>query len=374
MAASVSVATASGASRLRFIDIGVNLTDAVFTGVYHGKRHHDDDFKDVLQRAKRHGVTSMLITGGNLEESRHAVELARKHGLFCTVGCHPTRCNEFLTKAATPEAYLAALDELIGNNLDVVKAVGECGLDYDRLMFCKADVQRRFFPWHFQLAAKYKLPMFLHDRNTGEDFVNILAEHADVLRQCGGGVVHSFTGSVGELRALLRHPDVYVGINGCSMKTDENLRALAEIPLDRLMLETDAPWCDIRPTHASFEFRWPRQALAAAAAPAAAGNAAGKKAGGKAPAGGGSAKKQDLTPLQARLATYAAELLLPEDVTVKGPEKHQAGCMVKGRNEPANIVPVFEVLFALRHSEVKDPVELAELIHATTTRVFRFPA
>jgi TatD DNase family protein len=364
----MAVASAAGASsaglRLRFIDVGVNLTDPVFTGKHRGKQLHADDFDQVMARAKRHGVQTMLITGGNLEESRHAVALAKKHGLYCTVGCHPTRCNEFLQKAASPEAYLQALDDLIGQNLDVVRAVGECGLDYDRLFFCPADVQRRFFPLHFQLAAKYKLPLFLHNRTTGDDFCDILAQHREVVAECGG-IVHSFTGDVGELRALSKLDGVYFSVNGCSMKTDENLRMISEIPLSRLMLETDAPWCDVRPTHASWSLRWPRphEAPVAASAPK-------PKKGVASPS---AVQAQPILPgsKAASLTRHAQQLLLPEERWVKEASKFEAGCMVRGRNEPACIVAVFEVLYALRAHEVESPVALADLIFSTTSAVLK---
>ena len=70
--------------------------------------------------------------------------LAKEHGgyLFATVGCHPTRCNEF---SEDPDGYYNSLLQLIRDNRDEVVAVGECGLDYDRTKFCEKDVQRRYF-------------------------------------------------------------------------------------------------------------------------------------------------------------------------------------------------------------------------------------
>jgi TatD DNase family protein len=70
-----------------------------------------------------------------------------------------------------------------------------------------------------------------------------------------GGVVHSFTGSIEEAQDLLKlHPRIFIGINGCSLKTEDNLAAMASVPLQRLMIETDAPWCDLRRTHASAKY------------------------------------------------------------------------------------------------------------------------
>jgi TatD DNase family protein len=205
--------------------------------------------EQVIERAKNVGVTKMLVTGGNLEESLEAINLCKKYPnyLFSTVGCHPTRCNEFLNN---PEDYLNKLSTVIENNLDCVAAIGEFGLDYDRLHFCEAEVQKKYFELQFSLSEKFKLPLFLHCRNTGTDFATIVKANR---HRFADGVVHSFTGSYDEAKELI-DLGLYIGINGCSMKTAENLEVVKKLPIDRLMIETDAPWCDIRPTHASYEF------------------------------------------------------------------------------------------------------------------------
>lgn len=85
----------------------------------------------MLERSRAAGVKSMIITGGSLHESKEALELARQHNFYATVGCHPTRSTQFEQFKGGPDAYLQELDTLIAANLNGpgrVVAVGECGL------------------------------------------------------------------------------------------------------------------------------------------------------------------------------------------------------------------------------------------------------
>ncbi|CCM03114.1 uncharacterized protein FIBRA_05235 [Fibroporia radiculosa] len=259
--------------KFRFIDIAVNLTDPVFRGYHHGRKKHDDDLEAMLERSRAAGVVSMIITGGSLHESKEALELARQHGFYATVGCHPTRSAQFDQFKGGAQAYLAALDALIEGNLEGkgrVVAVGECGLDYDRTHFAAPDVQKRNFRLQLSLAKKHHLPLFLHSRAAHADFVQILREEgfgeAGGLAVGGhGGVVHSFTGTAEEAVELM-DMGFHIGLNGCSLKTAENLATAKAIRPERIMFETgpsdrfvlspsdtdpDAPWCSLTSTHAS---------------------------------------------------------------------------------------------------------------------------
>lgn len=248
-----------------FIDIGVNLTDPVFRGSYHGKQSHEDDLDAVCERAAHAGVVAQILTGGNLAESHEALALARRSDAFySTAGCHPTRTSEMESYEQGAAAYLGEIRDLIRSDAHKVVAVGECGLDYDRLHFSPAEVQKRHFATQLDLAIGVKLPLFLHLRAAHADFVAILRPRIEEIHSALSidapahsdpsakrvGVVHSFTGTIAEVDELLAL-GLFVGINGCSLKTEENLAVVERIPLSRLMLETDAPWCDPRSTHAS---------------------------------------------------------------------------------------------------------------------------
>ncbi|AFZ79657.1 hydrolase, TatD family member protein [Theileria equi strain WA] len=246
-------------SRPKFIDIGANLTDSMYNGIYHGSNKHLPDLGRVLERAKGIGMEKIIITSGCLQDVYESLEICEKYDkeckfLFTTVGVHPTRCNEFVKNkySKSEKEYLDALDELIARNRSRIVAIGELGLDYDRLQFCDKDVQKKYFEFQLTLAEKHKLPLFLHMRNASADTFEILQRNKSRWSEAGG-VCHSFTGDLESLKGLL-DDGLFIGINGCSLKTDSNLEVVKNIPLDKLMLETDCPWCGIKNTHASSKY------------------------------------------------------------------------------------------------------------------------
>ena len=165
---------------------------------------------------------------------------------------HPCSALHFTSHPSGAAALLSSLHALAAaaSASGHCAAFGEIGLDYDRLSHCDAATQRTYFSAQLDVAATLDLPLFLHSRAAADDFYAILAPPLRAGRFPRGGLVHSFTGSLAEMRRLVALPGLHIGVNGCSLKTEENLDVVRQVPLDRLQLETDGPWCEIRPSHA----------------------------------------------------------------------------------------------------------------------------
>lgn len=213
-----------GEARPELVDIGCNLAHRSFGA----------DREAVLSRARAAGVGVLVVTGTDLRASREAAWMARgaPGRLFSTAGVHPHRAKDW------DESCRSALCEL-ARSREVV-AVGECGLDFDR-NFAPPAAQQKCLEAQLELAAEVKKPVFLHERAAFEPF-------AAIVEKCRprmvGGVVHCFTS---DERALERYlaMGLHIGITGwiCDERRGARLRALVRrVPLDRLMLETDAPF------------------------------------------------------------------------------------------------------------------------------------
>ena len=206
------------------IDIGANLTHESF----------DRDRDDVLRRARDAGVRRLIVTGTSLTESVRALELARAYPgtLYSTAGVHPHNAAQF------DEHTADALEELLVQN--EVVAVGECGLDFYR-DFSPRDAQRRAFQAQLEIAADVRLPVFLHQREAHDELLELLRP---VRSRLCGGVAHCFTGTAQMARDYL-DMDLFIGVTGwlCDERRGADLRdAVRHLPLDRVMIETDAPY------------------------------------------------------------------------------------------------------------------------------------
>ncbi|CDJ64993.1 hydrolase, TatD family domain-containing protein, putative [Eimeria necatrix] len=272
VAAAATAATAM--SGPTYVDIGANLCDPMYKGCYFEKQKHPPDIEQVLERATAAGVGKIILTTGAFEDFHTNLQIAQTYDsecrrLFLTVGIHPTRCEEFaaaetssssssnnssnssnsssskefdsfaskveeggLRLSGYPKVYVERLFELHQlqqqqqqqqqQQRQRVVAVGEIGLDYDRLRFCDAETQKQCFELQLALGYSLQLPLFLHMRNAAADFTEILRRRKG-LWAGRGGVVHSFTGTAEEAKELLNE-GLYI----------------------------DAPWCGLRPTHAGF--------------------------------------------------------------------------------------------------------------------------
>ena len=206
------------------IDIGVNLTHAQFSR----------DRDAVVERAEAVGVAAMVVTGTSERGSEAAVALARRRPgyLYATVGVHPHNAKECDGGTLDRMRDLLARPEAV--------AVGECGLDYNR-DFSPRPVQDRWFEAQVALACELGRPLFLHERDAHARLVEILRPSRE---RFPAAVVHCFTGTDEELDAYLAM-DLHIGITGwiCDERRGRHLRDLVgRIPLDRLMVETDAPF------------------------------------------------------------------------------------------------------------------------------------
>ncbi|WP_145523090.1 3'-5' ssDNA/RNA exonuclease TatD [Yersinia rohdei] len=217
-------------------DIGVNLTSSQFA----------KDCPQIIAAAKEAGVTGMLITGTDAQESQAALDLAMTYPGYCwsTAGVHPHHASCW---DMSVEQTIRALSA----NTSVV-AIGECGLDFNRNFSTPAE-QEIAFTAQLALAAELSLPVFLHCRDAHERFIALLLPWLDKIP---AAVVHCFTGTADELDACLAL-GVSIGITGwvCDERRGLELRALLpRIPVQQLLLETDAPYLlprDIYPKPAS---------------------------------------------------------------------------------------------------------------------------
>lgn len=213
------------------IDIGVNLAHAQFR----------QDRDDVIARAVAAGVAQMIVTGTNERSSEAASDLAKERPgvLYATAGVHPHNAKE------CGPATIGALRALC--RLPEVVAVGECGLDYNR-DFSPRPAQDRWFAEQLALAAELGLPVFLHERDAHPRFLAILREQGKAVAR---GVVHCFTGDAAQAESYLEL-GLHIGVTGWinDERRGAALReAVRRVPLDRLMIETDAPFLTPRDMH-----------------------------------------------------------------------------------------------------------------------------
>ncbi|MEO8746780.1 MAG: TatD family hydrolase [Rhodanobacter sp.] len=206
------------------IDIGANLAHEAFAR----------DLPEVLERAGGADVQRIVVTGASRSGSVDALALAHAHRgiLFATAGVHPHHA------AGYDDDTEGELRELARDPL--VRAIGETGLDYNR-MFTPRDIQLRVFERQLQLAVDLGMPLFLHQRDAHADFLALLTRYRQRVPNV---VVHCFTDTAAALRDYLAL-DCHIGITGwiCDERRGLHLRELVrEIPANRLMLETDAPY------------------------------------------------------------------------------------------------------------------------------------
>ena len=194
-------------------------------------RAFEEDQEELLSRLPQEGIALLMNPGCSQASSLAAVELAKRHDyLYAAVGSHPDAADE------VNEAALECYRSLCREN-PKVKAIGEIGLDY-HYEDIPRDIQQRAFRAQMALAREENLPVIVHEREAHEDGMNIVAEFPEVT-----GVFHCYSGSL-EMAKWLIDRGWYIGFGG--VLTFKNARKALEvagnIPLERIVLETDCPY------------------------------------------------------------------------------------------------------------------------------------
>jgi TatD DNase family protein len=209
---------------------------------------------EVFSSASAAGVKKIICVGTSLQDSHKACHYAHdKDGIWASAGVHPHEAAQFLDDPDN-ETKLASLLKM-----PKVVAAGEIGLDYYKSTTPK-DVQEKAFRLQLEIGLLAKLPFSFHVRDAWSDFWRIIDDYSDVK-----GVVHSFSSGTKQLEAALSR-DLYIGLNGIMTftKDEAQLEAARQVPLDKLLLETDAPFltpapfrnevCEPKHTVATAEF------------------------------------------------------------------------------------------------------------------------
>ena len=195
---------------------------------------HDDDYvldsEAVIERAHQAGVMQMICVGTSEANSRLALEFANNHdGIYASVGIHPHEAKDGLGRLEDIIKLAVLPHKLV--------AVGEIGLDY-HYNHSPRDVQARVLKAQIELALKYNLPIIFHVREAFDDFWKILDNYSGIR-----GVLHSFTDTNDNANEALKR-GLYIGVNGfCTFTKDKTLMSMfAALPVDKLLVETDAPY------------------------------------------------------------------------------------------------------------------------------------
>ncbi|MGC9935140.1 TatD family hydrolase [Priestia aryabhattai] len=207
------------------------------THVHLNAEQYEDDLQEVINRALEKGVQNMVVVGFDEPTIKKAIQIAETYDfIYASVGWHPVDAID------VTDEHLAWIEELAQH--PKVVALGEMGLDYHWDKSPK-EVQKDVFRRQIRLARKVKLPIIIHNRDATEDVVTILKEeHVEEV----GGIMHCFTGSI-EVAKQCMDMNMYISFGGpVTFKNAKKPKEVAaELPLDKLLIETDCPYLTPHP-------------------------------------------------------------------------------------------------------------------------------
>lgn len=205
--------------------------------IFETHAHYDDDAFDedrelLLQQMHEEGIDYIVNIGCSMENSRNIVKMIQQYDfLYGTVGVHPSDIDELT------DENMAELENL--SQMDKILAIGEIGLDYHYDNVDK-ELQKKWFISQLEIAKRRNLPVVIHSRDAAKDTLDIIKEHHNGATP---GIIHCFSYGVEMAREYL-NMGYYIGVGG--VVTFKNAKKLKEVveytPLDRIVLETDAPY------------------------------------------------------------------------------------------------------------------------------------
>lgn len=190
------------------------------------------DAAEVIENANANGVGRMLCVGCTLKDSEQAIQFSKRFSqVYAAVGLHPHEASVYVRDEPSLQRFrqLVAAPEVV--------AIGECGLDYFYNHSSASD-QKQLLRFQLEVARQNGLPLIFHVREAFEDFWELLDDYEDIR-----GVIHSFSSTESELKEVVKR-GLYIGLNGIMTftKVAQQLEAAKMAPLDRIVLETDAPF------------------------------------------------------------------------------------------------------------------------------------
>lgn len=207
--------------------------------IFDSHAHYDDprfdeDREVLLGSMAEHGVRAIMNVGNTTHANLAGIELAKRYPfVYCSIGIHPDQAAEIA--AQNSREYLDVIAQQL--RYEKAMALGEIGLDYYYDDASPREIQRKIFEEQLALAKDLDVPVIIHDRDAHQDTLELLQKYRPK------GIMHCFSGSAEFAKEILRL-GMYIGFTG--VITFKNARraveAAAEVPLDRLLIETDCPY------------------------------------------------------------------------------------------------------------------------------------
>ena len=195
--------------------------------------------EEVIENAQKTGVKKFLVVGYDKKTSLLAIKIAKKYDCcYAAIGFHPTEI--FGLSEKDYESVMKHIDD------EKVVAVGEIGLDYHWIKDLEQrELQKKYFIRQIEFANEHKKPITIHNRDSNEDCMEILKEY----RPLYGAIMHCYSGSVEMMREIVKWDKFYISLGGPVTFTNAKTPKLVaeEVPLDRLVIETDSPYLTPHP-------------------------------------------------------------------------------------------------------------------------------